>query len=201
MDMTQLGIIVGVAIIGGLSAMAIMLKLHFPIAWVRKLTHVGGTTFIIVSALLTNYKVFVIAGFIFAALIMLMRFIRPPKALAKAETLYSFGESFFFIGVALTALLADSTLHFVIPIAILGFADTAAYIVGRSIKSPTLIFSKTVAGSLAFVLVAFLLLLIVAPWWVAVIGAVVTGTAELVGLRGSDNVTVPVVAALLLTIA
>jgi phytol kinase len=199
MELIQLAIIIVVAIVCGLGTIAITLWLKFPIAWVRKITHVvGGSAYIIVCAMIFNYKLMIPAGIIFAVLVFLMR-LHPPKQLAQQETLYSYGESLLFVGIALTALIADSTLHFVIPIAILGLADTAAYVVGRSIKSPKLIPPKSLAGSTAFAIVAFFLLLIVAPWWLAIIGAILTSVAELIGFRGSDNITIPVVAVILLT--
>lgn len=188
------------AVLVGLIVVIIMTRLKFPTAWIRKLSHLGSMALIIIGAFVFDYKIFIAVGIVFAVLLILVKLLHPPRALKGLEARQSYGEILFFVGVSLTALLAHSTLHFVIPIAILGLADTAAYVVGRSIKSRQLIFSKTLAGSLAFIVVAFLLLLIVAPLPLALLGAYITGLAELVGLRGSDNITVPVVAALLLTL-
>ena len=185
----------------GVTAVALMTRLKFPTAWIRKLSHLGSMALIIIVALLFGYKLFIIVGIVCAVLLLLIKLIHPPKALKGSEARASYGEIFFFIGITLTALLANSTLHFIIPVAILGLADTAAYIVGRSVKSRQLLFSKTLAGSLAFVVVAFFLFLLAAPWQLALLGAYITGLAELVGLRGSDNISVPAVAALLLTLA
>ncbi len=201
MDILHTAIIIAVAVVGGLAAIGIMLKLQLPIPWMRKITHLSAMALVIFFAALFGYKLFITTGLIFAILLLLMRFIRPPKALTGKETLDSYGESIFFVGVAATAFIASSLWLFIIPIAILGLADTAAYVIGRSIPSPKLIFSKTLAGSLAFIVVAFCLFLIVAPLWLALVGAVVTSFAELIGTKGSDNVTVPVVAVLLLTFA
>ena len=188
------------AVLVGLFAVMIMTRLKFPTAWIRKLSHLGSMVLIIIGAFVFDYKIFIAVGIVFAVLLILVKLLHPPKALKGNEARESYGEILFFVGVTMTALLANSTLHFIIPIAILGLADTAAYVVGRSIKSRQLIFSKTLAGSLAFIVVAFLLLVIVTPWPLALLGAYITGLAELVGLRGSDNATVPVVAALLLTL-
>ena len=187
------------SVFAGLGASAIMAVLKFAPSVIRKISHLGAMALIIVIAVLFGYKLFIVVGIVFAVLLLAIKFIHPPKALKNKEARNSYGEIFFFVGVTLTALIANSTSHFVIPIAILGLADTAAYIFGRSIKSPKLLFSKSLAGSLAFMIVAFLLLLIVTPWWVALIGGAVTAIAELVGLRGSDNVTIPVVAVLILS--
>lgn len=200
MQYVYISIISVFAVLVGLLAVRIMTHLKLPTTWIRKLSHLGSMVLIIAGAFVFGYKPFVVVGIVFALLLLLLKVLHPPKALKGAEARESYGEIFFFIGVTIAALLAQSPLHFVIPIAILGLADTAAYIVGRSIKSPKLVFSKTLAGSLAFIVVAFLLFVIVAPWQLALIGAVVTGLAELVGMRGGDNITVPIAAALLLTL-
>lgn len=201
MNYFYVSIVTVFAVLLGITAIAVMTRLKFPTAWIRKLSHVGSMFLIIIGAFVFNYKIFITVGIVFAVLLLLIKLLHPPKALKTAEARQSYGEVLFFVGVALTALLANSTPHFVIPVAILGLADTTAYVVGRSVRSRQLIFSKTLAGSLGFIVVAFFLLLLAAPWPLALLGAYVTGLAELVGLRGSDNITVPVVAALLLTLA
>jgi len=200
MNPIYVGVLAILAVIAGIIAVLVMTRLKFPTAWIRKLSHLGSTTLVIIVAFLFGFKLFILVGVVFAILLLGIKIIHPPKALTTKEARDSYGEVFFFIGVTITALIASSVWDFVVPVAILGLADTAAYVVGRSVVSPKLIFSKTVAGSLAFMVIAFFLLMIVAPWWAALIGAVVTSVAELVGLRGSDNITVPVVAVLLLTI-
>lgn len=199
MEYFYAGIIALVAVFAGLLAVSIMSRLNFSTTWIRKLSHLGSMTVVIIAAIIFGYKLFIVVGIVFALLLLLVKFIRPPKALKTVEALGSYGEVFFFIGVTLTAFIAESIWQFVIPIAILGLADTAAYVVGRSVHSPKLFYSKTLAGSLAFTVVSFCLLLMIAPWWLALTGAIITALAELVGQRGSDNVTVPLAAVLLLT--
>ncbi len=201
MNPLYIGILAAVAVLAGIASVLLMTRLKFPTPVIRKLSHLGSMALIIIVAFLFGYKLFVVVGIVFASLLLLIKLIHPPKALTTNEARDSYGEVFFFMGVTIVSLIAPSVGQFVIPVAILGLADTAAYVVGRSVRSPKLIFSKTLAGSLAFVVDAFLLLLIVAPWWLALTGAVVTAIAELVGLRGSDNLTVPVVAALILVLA
>jgi len=190
-----------VAATAGLGTVWAMTRLKVPISWIRKLSHLGSMAVIIVGSLLLGHKVFVIVGIVVAAVLLLIKLFHPPKALSTKEAQESYGEVYFFVGVALTAFIAPTISYFIIPIAILGLADTAAYIIGRSITSPKLIFSKTLAGTLAFVVVAFLLLLLVSSWPIALTGGLITALAELVGLHGSDNVTIPVVAVLILTLS
>lgn len=193
-------LIAGIAVVGGIVFSILMTKWHIPVPWVRKISHLGAMLVIILGAYFFGYHLMIIVGIVFAVLLLLIKLVRPPKALSTKEAKESYGEIFYFIGVALTATLAHSLSHFVIPIAILGLADTAAYVAGKSLHSPKLIFSKSMAGSTAFAVVAFVLFLFVLPWWGAGIGAILTAGVELVGAYGSDNIIIPVVASLILYI-
>ena len=185
-------------VVVGLGLTEALTRLKVPAPWIRKFAHVGISLLIIAGAFLFGYHLLIIVGSLCAVGLLIVKLVHPPKVLTGKEVSDSYGEVFYFVGIALTAAIANSLWHFVIPVAILGFADTAAYIFGKSIASPKLFRSKSLAGTSAFVIIAFLLLLLVAPWWLALLGAIVTAAAELVGLWGSDNMMVPVVATLLL---
>lgn len=86
-------------------------------------------------------------------------------------------------------------------VAVMGYADALASIVGRSIKSPSYKIyttTKTLAGSLAmgattFIIISGCLAYLAIPYWfykaisIAVIGMVL----EAISIRGTDNLTVP----------
>lgn len=124
----------------------------------------------------------------------------------------SYGEFFFPISAIVLVFLADSKWEFAASIMILGIADAVAALVGKKYgKSTTyLVFGqkKSLAGSLAFFIAALLII-----WGFtafsgvevssASIGLVLLTTllvtiAENLGVYGSDNLLIPLVAVVLL---
>lgn len=107
-----------------------------------------------------------------------------------------------------TALVVLATL-FPMPagaaaLAILGFGDPAAALVGRRFGRTQLINGRSLEGSAAFVATGTLMagaLLQVAhpeiahPWWAAGLAATLGAVAELVSRRVDDNLSIPVAAA------
>ena len=95
-------------------------------------------------------------------------------------------------------------------ILIMGYGDGLAAIIGRSVKSlPYKIgkTKKTIAGSatmffISFFIVAIFLASISSPMWYlkAVLVAISVTVIEAVSIKGTDNITVPVFACLLLTV-
>ncbi|MBR2290600.1 MAG: hypothetical protein IJ867_08565 [Clostridia bacterium] len=86
-------------------------------------------------------------------------------------------------------------------VAVMGYADALASIIGRSIKSPSYKIStttKTLAGSLAmgattFIIISgFLAYCAIPNWfWKAVSIAIIDMVLEAISIRGTDNLTVP----------
>ena len=94
-------------------------------------------------------------------------------------------------------------------ILIMGYGDGLAAIIGRSVKSLSYKIGKTkktIAGSgtmlfISFIIVAIFLASVHANlWWLkAILVAISVTVLEAVSIKGTDNITVPVFACLLLT--
>lgn len=124
----------------------------------------------------------------------------------------SFGEFFYPISAILLVFIAQSKWEFAAAILILGIADTAAALVGKRFGKGNsyLVFGqkKSIVGSLAFLATAFVIvwgfvmlhgveLGSVSLGLIVLISLLVT-TAENLGVYGSDNLLIPLVAVLLL---
>lgn len=124
----------------------------------------------------------------------------------------SFGEFFYPISVILLTFIAESKWEFAAAILILGIADTVAALVGKKFgKSTTyLVFGqkKSIVGSVAFFAVAFLIIwgfvllhgveLESTSIALVLLTSVLVTTAENLGVYGSDNLLIPIVAVILL---
>lgn len=124
----------------------------------------------------------------------------------------SFGEFFYPISVILLVFIAQSKWEFAAAILILGIADTAAALVGKRYgkHNSYLVFGqkKSIAGSLAFLVTTFVIVWGFVMLHGVELGSVSLGlimlttilvtTSENLGVYGSDNLLIPIVAALLL---
>lgn len=124
----------------------------------------------------------------------------------------SFGEFFYPLSAILLTFVAQSKWEFAAAILILGIADTAAALVGKRFgKGNTyLVFGqqKSIMGSLAFFLTTFSIVWGFITLHGVELGSVSLGlviltsllvtSAENLGVYGSDNLLVPLVAVLLL---
>ncbi len=119
----------------------------------------------------------------------------------------SYGEFFFPIAAIITALVASSKWEFAAAILVLGLADASAALVGtRYGKTNSYkVFGqkKSLVGSLAFLVVATAIV----SWFILHSGGTITGGAwgivwlpllltvtENLGVYGSDNLLIPLVA-------
>lgn len=124
----------------------------------------------------------------------------------------SFGEFFFPISAMLLVFIAESKWEFAAAILILGIADAVAALVGKKYGKHNgyLVFGqkKSIAGSAAFFVTAFLIVWGFVLLHGAALGGISIGlvlltvvlvtTAENLGVYGSDNLLIPIVAVLLL---
>lgn len=124
----------------------------------------------------------------------------------------SHGEIYFAMAIALLLLIATETpLLYVIPVLILALSDAAAAIVGKGFPMGRLsgqAAGKTVSGSTAFFIVAYLLTVLVLAAFtslpllhsvgIAIVVAGVTCIVEMLSRRGLDNILVPIAAYLTL---
>jgi phytol kinase len=125
------------------------------------------------------------------------------------------GELYFALATAFLLLVArDAPVYYVAPLLILTLADTAAAIVGRGWPKgmmPACTGGKTVSGSTAFLLTACIITAAVlahftelAPLPVVAVSLFVAAACtvtEAASTRGLDNLTVPAIAWLILTVA
>lgn len=124
----------------------------------------------------------------------------------------SFGEFFFPISAMLLVFIAQSKWEFAAAILILGIADAIAALVGKQYGKDNsyLVFGqkKSIAGSVAFLCVTLLIIMLFSVLHGAALGGIGIGMvilssvlitiAENLGVYGSDNLLIPVVAVLLL---
>jgi phytol kinase len=125
----------------------------------------------------------------------------------------SYGELYFAVSLALLLVMDHAAAYqYVVPVMILTVSDAVAAIVGRSLPRGQFVAGgsrKTVSGSLAFLLSAFVItwislflgsaLPVHQVFLLAAITATATCIAEAVSGRGLDNLSVPLIAWLILT--
>ena len=125
------------------------------------------------------------------------------------------GELYFALAIAGLLLLTNSNpILYVVPVLLLSLADAAAAIVGRGWprgRLPIAGGDKTVSGSLAFFVAAFAITT-TSLWWFSPLGplpvfavsmvvATTSTVAEAVSTGGTDNLSVPATAWLVLNCA
>jgi len=134
------------------------------------------------------------------------RYLRHLDPVRTAER-QSYGEYFFALGVIVSALLflPASPGAFTAGMLVLGFADSAASLVGRRFGKHTYhVFGekRSWEGSVAACMVSFVVLLGVGVHLPsALAGAVLLTLTEALSVRGSDNLTLPVLAGLVTSIS
>jgi phytol kinase len=118
----------------------------------------------------------------------------------------STGEIYFAVGVVVTSLLflPDHTLSFVVGMLVLAIADPLAALIGRKYGSHIYRAwgdKKSVEGSMACAIASGGILVFAgAPLWVAYCGGLALAFVEAYTPRGGDNVLLPLVAGMLITL-
>jgi phytol kinase len=216
-DLDNFGFVVGAfgALLGGLT----ILRRYAPYnpEVLRKVLHAGmGLVALSLPWLFASaWPVIVLAGFLVAVLLAI-RLILPLRKML-GEMIYdvgrsSWGEVYFALGVAcLFMLCRDEPLLYCVPVLILALADTASSLIGRRhgrLRYAVWGGSKSVEGSVAFLLAAFVVaelgLLVFAPLGgfdrllAALALAVPVTLVEAAAGKGSDNFFVPLAAFVLL---
>ncbi len=127
---------------------------------------------------------------------LFLRWLRP--LLKSSEDRRVTGATYLLVAAFLSFLLFDQPVAVAV-LLFLSLGDPAAALVGRPMPGPRL-FGKSPVGTLAFVMVALLVLAAlvgagVTSWhWGYLAGAVAAGLAELLPLPGDDNLWVPLIA-------
>lgn len=164
--------------------------------YARKTVHVLGSLAAVSLLLVLNLTGIAIMGALFSMVLLAIRRRRLMKSLYQISRT-SYGEIFFPLGILAAALLAPTESVYIAGILVVGFADTAASIIGQhygTTKLPLYHSRKSLQGSLAFWLVALPICL----WGfdsagLAVLAALAATAAEALSFKGADNLTVPVV--------
>ena len=161
----------------------------------RKITHVGASLLVASLSLIIDYKLFIYLGLFFTVSMTFSRYKMPLRSLSdRAE--HSYGEIFLPLGVTISALICTTLNYFICAILIVGFADTAAFYFGRHIKSPKLYKNKTIAGSFACLVIIFIISLFITSGMKSLLIAAILTIGELLSPRGSDNLSLPVLASI-----
>jgi phytol kinase len=166
----------------------------------RKLVHIGGALLAVPLPLVLPYRQIVALGVIFAVVMAVSRRARVFTAVHDVERA-TYGEILFPLGVAFLAALFPHPLPFVYGVLVLGLADGLAAIVGTRYGRLRIPGGKSVVGSATFfgVSCATGLALLGSP--AAAVSTAAALTAVEATLRGGlDNIVVPGVAGLLVTV-
>ena len=183
-------------------------RMHAPAEWSRKFVHIGmGIVCLAFPWLFSSALPVLALAVIATASLIALRMVPSLRAnygcVLCGVDRSSLGEFTFIAGIACTFVLAHgNAMAYVLPVAVLTFADSLAALVGerfgtRRFNSPA--GPKTLEGSAAFFIVA--VVCVAVPLTVlhdhdAIFTAFVTGGAlmliEASSLRGFDNFTIPV---------
>ena len=192
-------------------------RYDLPVELVRKLTHVTSTltSLVIIFIIDSHWYMLGLGLFFFILLFIAQR--RGMFRSVHGVKRKSGGSYLLPIGVYLCFLVSDvldESIYFVLPILILGISDALAGAIGivfyhktSNIRLFGRSLEKTYLGSMAFFVSSFLICVFVfyfyghpvshTLFWAMVIGFF-TAFAEMLSNRGIDNVTIPIVALLIL---
>jgi len=175
----------------------------------RKIVHVTNYTVIAFWPFFTSYKVVVGVEIVFLLITILARRYHWTNTVSNVYRL-TWGEQFGALGTILIALIGPSAWIFATAMLFVGLADAAAALVGKSIgKYNYMIFGnkKTLEGSAAFVLTAFLIMIVMVKfvpsgisggWPIIILLPLATAAIEGVSPFGLDNFLIPLVVVLVL---
>lgn len=170
-----------------------------PVKHSRKVVHLVTSLLVVGVALAFGWKLFVFLGLLFTVFLALARITRPFKSIEDKSS-QSIGEVIFPLGVAIAASISQDIGSFIAVVLILGISDTLAYYIGSVVKSKRLLFQKTLAGTASFFVSALCISVFFFPLPIALALACATTLAELVSNKGFDNLTIPIVGALIVVL-
>ena len=108
------------------------------------------------------------------------------------------GSTYYLVACWFTILAFERTVA-AAALLVLACADTAASVVGQAMGGYRLTKGKTLSGTGAFVVTAFLVTLPLFPATTAFAGAIIAAVAECLPLPLDDNITIPLAAGISLT--
>ncbi|MDX9848036.1 MAG: hypothetical protein RBT74_13720 [Tenuifilaceae bacterium] len=181
-------------------------KVFKKILWSRKATHISlGLFVLILPNYLSKWEI-VLMALVFTLTLLISR-VRHILSLHNIKR-HSWGEVFYPISVGILALvcLPDYINAFYAGILCLALSDASAAMVGGVMPIKQIRFgkhTKTVGGVAGFFVVTVCILSIIylplgGDFFTLIIIALILSLSELITFYGSDNLVVPIVAAILL---
>ena len=178
-------------------------KFFLPTSITRRIIHIGTASVVGVAPLFVNQSEIDLVSIIFAVGLLYARRHQIFSAIHSVERT-TFGEVCLPLGVALAALffLPDNLMAFQFGIFVMGISDPLAGIIGERFGKHHFVFfnnKKSLEGSLAFFASTIILALFFLPlgYNIILIAAALT-LIEFLMVYGLDNLTLPIVGALLI---
>ena len=171
--------------------------MHIHKEFIRKGLHAVLAMAFAVLASLVRAEILILIALVLLGVFISIRFARLHTDVHKVERV-SFGELFFMVGVVVTAYVAlpENVLLFQTAMLVLAFADTFAALAGIRFGTHTYHIydeKRSFEGSFACLVASFCVLVFFDVQYVqALYMAVVLTAVEVVSLRGSDNLSLPV---------
>jgi len=194
-------LVFGAATVGLAASFVVLERLvrtrNVPTEITRRVAHVLACLFALLVHAVLPFWLFIVCSVVFAALMWLSRHFHVFTAIHKVRR-RSLGDVYLPLGIGVAALLGGSDAAvFVAAVLILGLADVAAGLVGDYLRSSR----KTWWGSGAFLGVSVIVLALCGFGLVPVIVVALLATAtERYSPLGTDNISIPLVAAALLAV-
>lgn len=200
--------IVSAAILGMLLVAELWRRLCVvPVEWTRKLAHVGAGTVLLAVPWLIRQPLTLAALAVGFLLLLVALKLRGALSSVHGIRRRSLGAYLFPLAAVEAFVSADGApLRFMVPIAVLAFADSAAALVGQRTGGPEYRFmgsTRTLNGSVTFFAIAFACVFggltlegsrsFAASLVIALTIAVVVTVVEALSSHGADNLLVPLV--------
>ncbi len=181
----------------------------------RKLYHLGGLIFPLILILFSRRIAIEVCGVLFILVLIFDLFrlqwkefnlliIKKLPIRFKKKELKNFSGSPYFLGGCLLTLVLFQPEYAIGGIICLSIGDLSAVTIGRNFGRIR-IFNKTLEGTLAFMVDAAITLFIVRyfgiinlPTTAIISAAVITAVVELLPIKIDDNLTIPIIGALVL---
>ena len=194
-------LVFGAATVGLAASFVVLERLvrtrNVPTEITRRVAHILACLFALLVHAVLPFWLFIVCSVVFAALMWLSRHFHVFTSIHKVRR-RSLGDVYLPLGIGVAALLGGSDAAvFVAAVLILGLADVAAGLVGDYLRSSR----KTWWGSGAFLGVSVIVLALCGFGLVPVIVVALLATAtERYSPLGTDNISIPLVAAALLAV-
>ena len=194
-------LVFGAATVGLAASFVVLERLvrtrNVPTEITRRVAHILACLFALLVHAVLPFWLFIVCSVVFAALMWLSRHFHVFTAIHKVRR-RSLGDVYLPLGIGVAALLGGSDAAvFVAAVLILGLADVAAGLVGDYLRSSR----KTWWGSGAFLGVSVIVLALCGFGLVPVIVVALLATAtERYSPLGTDNISIPLVAAAFLAV-